>query len=98
MDVWEVPVSSCPGLDRGPLRDVGPEQVAQIALRRSVEGTEAPYSWGTGRSTDLLACTVTSVVGTGLAGDTSRKRPDLATFWKQVVVFRKSVPEAGDGT
>jgi hypothetical protein len=24
MDVWEVPVSSCPGLDRGPLMDVGP--------------------------------------------------------------------------
>ena len=26
MDVWEVPYSSCPGLDKGFLMDVGPEQ------------------------------------------------------------------------
>src|SRR6516162_9492084 len=41
MDVWEVPVSSCPGLDRGPLMDVGPQQIPQIELRRSVEETGA---------------------------------------------------------
>ena len=41
MDVWEVPVSSCPGLDRGPLMDVGPQQIAQRVLRRSVDQTEA---------------------------------------------------------
>jgi hypothetical protein len=43
MDVWEVPVSSCPGLDRGPLMDVGPEQLTQISLRPPVDGTNGTY-------------------------------------------------------
>ncbi len=34
MDVWEVPVSSCPGLDRGPLMDVGPEYTGEFGLVR----------------------------------------------------------------
>src|SRR5262249_12256004 len=33
--------SSCPGLDRGSLMDVGPEQVEQIALRPAGDHTEA---------------------------------------------------------
>jgi len=41
MDVWEVPVSSCPGLDRGPLMDVGPEQVAHLRFVTSGDQTEA---------------------------------------------------------
>src|SRR5215471_4850717 len=39
MDVWDVPVSSCPGLDRGPLMDVGLERAGDIRLRASVERT-----------------------------------------------------------
>src|SRR5262245_36809822 len=41
MDVWEVPVSSCPDLDRGPLMDVGPEQVAHLSFVTSLEVTHA---------------------------------------------------------
>src|SRR6516225_4550125 len=40
MDVWEVPVSSCPGLDRGPLMDGGPVQVAHLSFVTSVVQTE----------------------------------------------------------
>jgi hypothetical protein len=76
-----------PRLEPGPARRPGG--------LRTWPGTAAPYSWGTGRSTGLLACTVASVVGTGLARDASRKRPHLTTFWKQVVGFSKSKPDAG---
>jgi hypothetical protein len=41
MDVWEVPYSSCPGLDRGFLMDVGPEMVRDLGLCAEVKGTEA---------------------------------------------------------
>src|SRR5262245_17838477 len=41
MDVWEVPNSSCPGLDSGPLMDVGPEQARDLRLRAEVKWTEA---------------------------------------------------------
>jgi hypothetical protein len=42
MDVWEVPQSSCSGLDKGFLMDVRPQQVAQMELGRSVDVTIAP--------------------------------------------------------
>src|SRR6516164_5898178 len=41
MEVWEVPVSSCPGLDRGPLMDVGLQRARDLGLRAEVEKTEA---------------------------------------------------------
>jgi hypothetical protein len=31
MDVWEVPNSSCPGLDSGPLMEVGPPRAHPLA-------------------------------------------------------------------
>src|SRR5262249_54091924 len=33
MDVWEVPYSSCPGLDKDLLMDVGPERAGDLLLR-----------------------------------------------------------------
>ena len=39
MDVWEVPQSSCPGLDRGFLMDVGLERAGDLGLRAQVEVT-----------------------------------------------------------
>jgi hypothetical protein len=39
MDVWEVPVSSCPGLDRGPLMDVGPKRAGELGFGAEVERT-----------------------------------------------------------
>jgi hypothetical protein len=41
MDVWEVPVSSCPGLDGGPLMDVGPQRAEDFGLRAHVKKTDA---------------------------------------------------------
>src|SRR5262249_41846091 len=41
MDVWEVPCSSCPGLDKGPLMDVGPTRAEDYSLRAHVETTDA---------------------------------------------------------
>src|SRR5262249_47374114 len=35
MDVWEVPNSSCPGLDSGPLMDVGPKHARHPATAHS---------------------------------------------------------------
>src|SRR5262245_36261874 len=37
MDVWEVPCSSCSGLDRGFLMDVGPPRGEHFRLRAHVE-------------------------------------------------------------
>ena len=73
-------------------------RAVDFGLRVHVGGTAAPYSWGAGRSTGLLACTGAPVVGTGLAEDASRKRPHLTTFWRPVVGFRESEPEAGEVT
>jgi hypothetical protein len=52
MDVWEIPLSSCSGLDRGFLMDVGPEHVAQITFAASV-------GWQSGGTPmELHACSV----------------------------------------
>src|SRR6516162_5358541 len=39
MDVWVVPCSSCSGLDRGFLMDVGPERAGDLGLRAEVDWT-----------------------------------------------------------
>jgi len=41
MDVWEVPNSSCSGLDRSFLMDVGPQRAVDLGLRAHVEKTDA---------------------------------------------------------
>src|SRR5215471_9151580 len=41
MDVWEVPQSSCPGLDRGFLMDVGPLRALDFYLVTSGDQTDA---------------------------------------------------------
>ena len=41
MDVWEVPCSSCSGLDRSFLIDVGPPRAGHFGLRAHVEATGA---------------------------------------------------------
>jgi hypothetical protein len=44
MDVWEVPVSSCSGLDKGFLMDVGPTRAGHFGLGAFVDPTEARNS------------------------------------------------------
>src|SRR5215475_7597627 len=41
MDVWEVPYSSCPGLDKGFLMDGGPERAGEFGVGAQVDQTEA---------------------------------------------------------
>ena len=41
MDVWEVPQSSCSGLDKGFLMDVGPPRAEDFGLRAHVDPTDA---------------------------------------------------------
>ena len=43
MDVWEVPQSSCSGLDRSFLMDVGPPRTEDFGLGAHVDQTDAPY-------------------------------------------------------
>jgi hypothetical protein len=50
--VWAVPCSSCSGLDRGPLMDVGPQHARDLGLRAEVDCTEASKS-ATPRSSDI---------------------------------------------
>ena len=41
MDVWEVPQSSCPGLDKGFLMEVRPQRTTSIVLSAVVNVTDA---------------------------------------------------------
>ena len=54
MDVWEVPVSSCPALDRVPLMDGRPTRASQSALRARADiHEEASVKTGARRLRDF---------------------------------------------
>jgi len=54
MDVWAVPYSSCPGLDKDVLMDVGPKRAGELSFGAEVEVTAARNTATCSPSTDYL--------------------------------------------